>query len=155
LGCFFAVKAWSYALDRYQLLYGDNGVVVGASFTDIHVELPVLWLLIALSGLAALMCFSNIRVGTYRRPVAAAVIVFGTSIVLGSVVPTLFQRIYVKPNELRLELPYIQSNITLTQQAYNLHRVTVDEFPAEQNLTAKALEANKATVDNIRLWDWQ
>ena len=48
LGFFFAVKAWSYGLDRYLLLYGDNGVVVGASYTDIHVELPVLWLLIGL-----------------------------------------------------------------------------------------------------------
>src|SRR6266487_4611976 len=38
LGFFFAVKAWSYGLDRYLLLYGDNGVVVGASYTDIHVE---------------------------------------------------------------------------------------------------------------------
>ena len=53
LGFFFAVKAWSYGLDRYLLLYGDNGVVVGASYTDIHVELPVLWLLIGLSIVAA------------------------------------------------------------------------------------------------------
>src|SRR5271165_1300411 len=42
MGFFFAVKAWSYWLDRYLLLYGDNGVVVGAAFTDVHVELPVL-----------------------------------------------------------------------------------------------------------------
>ena len=28
-GLLFAVKAWSYALDRYLLLYGDNGVVAG------------------------------------------------------------------------------------------------------------------------------
>src|SRR5437667_320821 len=41
LGFFFVVKAWSYGLDRYLLLYHDNGVVVGASYTDIHVELPV------------------------------------------------------------------------------------------------------------------
>jgi Uncharacterised protein family (UPF0182) len=46
VGFFFVVKAWSYGLDRYLLLYGDNGVVVGASYTDIDVELPVLWLLI-------------------------------------------------------------------------------------------------------------
>ena len=52
LGFFFAVKAWSYGLDRYLLLYGDNGVVVGASYTDIHVELPVLWLLIGLAVIA-------------------------------------------------------------------------------------------------------
>ena len=46
LGLYFAVKAWSYALDRYLLLYNDNGVVVGAGYADVHVELPALWLLI-------------------------------------------------------------------------------------------------------------
>ena len=56
---------------------------------------------------------------------------------------------------MQLERPYIQHNIAFTQQAYNLHQVTVDAFPAEQSLTAKTLEANKATIDNIRLWDWQ
>ena len=30
LGLYFAIKAWSYALDRYLMLYNDNGVVVGA-----------------------------------------------------------------------------------------------------------------------------
>src|SRR5262249_51161932 len=38
LGLLFAVKAWSYGLDRFLLLYGDNGVVVGAGYSDIHVE---------------------------------------------------------------------------------------------------------------------
>src|SRR4051812_9512452 len=56
LGAFFVVKAWSYGLDRYLLLYRDNGVVVGASYTDLHVELPVLELLMALALLAALTC---------------------------------------------------------------------------------------------------
>src|SRR5271165_2631674 len=48
LGLFFAIKAWAYALDRYLLVYNDNGVVVGAGYTDVHVELPALWLLIVL-----------------------------------------------------------------------------------------------------------
>ena len=60
LGIFFVVKAWSYGLDRYLLLYGDNGVVVGASYTDIHVELPILWMLIGLSIVAALVAWANI-----------------------------------------------------------------------------------------------
>ena len=30
LGLYFAIKAWSYALDRYLMLYNDNGVVVCA-----------------------------------------------------------------------------------------------------------------------------
>jgi uncharacterized membrane protein (UPF0182 family) len=61
LGFSFAVKAWSYGLDRYLLLYGDNGVVVGASYTDIHVELPVLWLLIGISMVAACAAWANLR----------------------------------------------------------------------------------------------
>ena len=155
LGCFFAVKAWSYALDRYLLLYGDNGVVVGASYTDIHVELPVLWVLIGLSIVAAFAAWANLPVRTYRLPAAAAVLVFGGSFVLSGVVPGLFQRLFVKPNELEWEKPYIERNIALTRQAYNLHQITAKPFPAEQDLTFKTLEANKATIDNIRLWDWQ
>ena len=155
LGCFFAVKAWSYGLDRYLLLYGDNGVVVGASYTDIHVDLPILWLLIGLSIVAAFTAWANIRTRTYRLPAAAAVLVFGGSFVLSGLVPALFQRVFVKPNELALEKPYIERNIALTQQAYNLRQITAKPFPAEQDLTVKILEANKATIDNIRLWDWQ
>jgi uncharacterized membrane protein (UPF0182 family) len=155
LGAFFAVKTWSYVLDRFLLLYGDNGVVVGASFTDVHLVLPVLWLLIGLAAIAAFLSWANLRVRTYKLPAAAAALVFGTSFVLAEVLPAVFQRVYVKPNELQLEKPYIQSNIALTQEAYNLHRVRVKSFPAEQNLTVATLKANQATIDNIRLWDWQ
>lgn len=155
LGFFFAVKAWSYGLDRYLLLYGDNGVVVGASYTDVHVELPVLWLLIGLSIVAAFAAWANLRVRTYRLPTAAMILVFSAALLLSGVVPGLFQRLLVKPNELELERPYIERNIKLTREAYNLDKITAKPFPAEQNLTLKALESNKATIDNIRLWDWQ
>jgi uncharacterized protein len=155
LGCFFAVKAWSYGLDRYLLLYGDNGVVVGAGYTDIHVELPVLWLLIALSIIAAIAAWANLWVRTYRLPAAAIVLLFGGAFLLSGVMPGLFQRLYVRPNELEWERPYIERNIALTREAYNLNRIAPKPFPAEQNLTFETLEANKATIDNIRLWDWQ
>ena len=155
LGLFFAVKAWSYGLDRYLLLYGDNGVVVGANYTDIHIQLPILWLLVALAVIAAFVCWANLRVRTYKLPLLAAAVLFGTSFVLAEIMPALVQRVYVKPNELQLETPYIQRNIASTQQAYDLHRVAVEPFPVEQSLTAKTLEANQATIDNIRLWDWQ
>jgi uncharacterized protein len=119
LGVFFAVKAWSYVLDRFLLLYGDNGVVVGASFTDVHLALPVLWLLIGLAVVAAFLCWANLRVRTYKLPLAATVLVFGTSFLLAEVLPAVFQRVYVRPNELQLEKSYIQSNIALTQEAYD------------------------------------
>src|SRR5437667_7391797 len=155
LGLFFAVKAWSYGLDRYLLLYGDNGVVVGASYTDVHIALPVLWLLVGLAAIAALAAWTNMWVRTYKLPVAGAVLVFGSSLVLALMFPALFQLVFVKPNELQLEKPYIQRNIDLTQQAYNLHQISVKPFPVEQSLTFQTLQANQATIDNIRLWDWQ
>jgi uncharacterized membrane protein (UPF0182 family) len=87
LGLLFVVKAWSYGLDRYLLLYGDNGVVVGASYTDIHVGLPALWLMIGLSIIAALAASANLRVRTYRLPAAAVMLVVIGSLVLSGVAP--------------------------------------------------------------------
>ncbi|MBR0714480.1 UPF0182 family protein [Bradyrhizobium liaoningense] len=154
LGLFFAVKAWSYGLDRYLLLYGDNGVVVGASYTDVHVGLPALWLMIGLSVIAALAAWANLRVRTYRLPAAAFLLVVIGSFVLSGVLPVLFRQFFVKPSELELERPYIERNIALTRQAYNLDQIAAKPFAAEQKLSFKTLEANKATIDNIRLWDW-
>jgi uncharacterized protein len=152
LGLFFALKAWSYYLDRYQLLYDDNGVVVGAGYTDIHVNLPMLWLLIGVTIAAALASWANIRWQTYRVPAIAAAVFFGV-LALTLVMPALFERFYVKPSELALEKPYLAHNIDLTQEAYNLRHVVVRPFPVEQNLTFGSLEADRGTVDNVRLWD--
>jgi len=155
LGLLFAVKAWSYALDRYLLLYDDNGVVAGAGYTDIHVGLPVLYVLMGLAFIAALLSWANMRVRSWKLPVVGAALLFGGSFLLSEVFPTLFQRLYVKPSELELEARYIQQNIALTQEAFNLRKISVRPFPAEEGLTFQSLENNRATIDNIRLWDWQ
>jgi len=155
LGFAFATKAWSYFLDRYLLLYGDNGVVVGASYTDIHVRLPVLWLLIGFSGVAAFAAWTNLRMQSYRLPLAAILLLILSSVVLSGLIPGLFRHFYVRPSELQLEKPYIERNIALTRQAYDLDRIVAKPFAAEQTLTYQTLEANKATIDNIRLWDWK
>jgi uncharacterized membrane protein (UPF0182 family) len=155
LGLYFAVKAWSYVLDRFMLLYNDNGVVVGASYTDVHIVLPVLWLLVCLSVVAAVIAWINMRRRIFRPAIAASVLVFGGSFVLSEVVPGLFERFYVKPSELQLEAPYIRNNIALTREAYDLQKIVVKPFPAEQGLTYQTLQDNLGTVNNIRLWDWQ
>jgi uncharacterized protein len=155
LGLYFAVKAWSYILDRFLLLYDDNGVVIGAGFTDVHVELPVLWLLTGISAAAAMIAWVNVRLRTYHLPIAAIALVFGSAFFLGEVFPPLFERFRVKPSELQLETPYIQRNIALTREAYNLRHIIVKPFPAEQELNFQSVQDNRGTTDNIRLWDWQ
>src|SRR5262249_58625849 len=129
--------------------------VVGASYTDVHVVLPVLWLLVGLALGAAVLSWTNLWVRAARLPLIGGVVVFGTSILLSQVFPALFQRVVVTPNELQLEKPYLQHNITQTRQAYNLQQITVKPFPAAQDLTFQTLQANTPTIDNIRLWDWR
>ena len=82
LGLYFAVKAWSYALDRFLLLYNDNGVVVGAGYADIHVELPVLWLLVCLAAAAAVVAWANVSAAQlHGSPSQRRYLVFGSSFV--------------------------------------------------------------------------
>ncbi|WP_028218178.1 UPF0182 family membrane protein [Paraburkholderia oxyphila] len=155
LGLFFAVKAWSWWLERFLLLYGDNGVVVGASYTDVHVELPVLWMLVGLAAASAVALWINMRRRSYLQPAVLVLLVFGSAFVFAVLYPALFQRFYVKPSELRLETPYIAHTIALTREAYGLAKIEVKPFEAEQGLTLDSLQANRATIDNIRLWDVQ
>ena len=137
------------------MLYGDNGVLVGASYTDVTVIVPILWLMIALSFIAAVASWANLWLRSYILRGVLVALVFGSSFVLAGVFPVLFQRVFVNPNELELERPYIQRSITLTQEAYDLRRIRVKSFPADQNLTFESLKDNQTTINNIRLWDWQ
>jgi uncharacterized membrane protein (UPF0182 family) len=155
LGLFFVVKAGSNWLDRYLLLYDDNGVVVGAGYTDIHVVLPVLWLLIGIAIAASLVSWFNMSWRSYRIAAASVLLVFGGSLVLAVIYPALYQRFYVKPSELRLETPYIRHNIALTRKAYGLEQIAIRPFAAGQGLNLAELQNDRATVDNIRLWDSQ
>jgi uncharacterized membrane protein (UPF0182 family) len=106
----------------------------------------------ALALLAAVLCSANVFVRGFRLPVAALVLVMGGAL-LESVIPAVFQSYRVKPDELRLEAPYIKSNIDLTQFGYGLDHVSSRQFPARGQLTPEVLAANQNTIDNIRWWD--
>ena len=121
---------------------------------DVHVELPALWLIV-LAVVAAIAAWANVRLRTIRLLIAAPLLVFGGSFLFAELIPGLFERFFVKPNELQLETPYIRQNIAFTREAYNLDQIAVKPFPAEQDLTFQSLKDNSGTIDNIRLWDWQ
>ncbi len=152
LALFFLVKAGDYLLQRYGLLLSNNSIVFGAAYTDVHVRLPLLTALVGISLVAAALCAANVVVLGPRLPVAAVVLVFGVSLTEG-VLPSLFQSYRVKPDELRLESPYIAQNIAFTRYGFALDRITSKPFPAEGTLTPAVLAANDATIQNIRWWD--
>jgi uncharacterized protein len=152
LAAFFLVKAVDYLLQRYGLLLSNSGVVFGAAYTDAHIRLPLLALLAGLSVLAMLLSAATVARADARLPVAAVVLVLGGSLIAW-VLPPLFQSYRVKPDELRLESPYIANDIALTRYGFGLDRVSAKEFPAKDRLTPEVLAANDATIQNLRWWD--
>jgi uncharacterized membrane protein (UPF0182 family) len=152
LAGFFLVKAADYLLQRYGLLLSNNGVVFGAAYTDVHVRLPLLLALAAVSVLAALLCAATIVRRDVRLPIAAVVLVLGAALIEW-LLPAFVQSYRVKPDELRLESPYIADNIALTRFGFGLDDVAAKEFPANGRLTPAVLAANQTTIQNLRWWD--
>ncbi|HLX37685.1 MAG TPA: UPF0182 family protein, partial [Candidatus Binataceae bacterium] len=152
LGIFFLQRAVSYYLSRFGLLFHTNGVVYGLRYVDHVLWQPGLWVLVALSLVAAVLCFSNVGARGVRLPVIAFVIVFGPSLLLSFIEPVI-ERLWVKPDELRIEKPYLTANIEMTRAAYQLNNVDVKPFAGKGTLTRVVLDTDAATLRNIRLWD--
>ncbi len=66
LGLFFLQRAYTYWLNRFDLLFHTDGVVFGFRYVDEVLWRPGFWLLIALSMAAAIICFSNFSVRAGR-----------------------------------------------------------------------------------------
>jgi hypothetical protein len=147
------LKGIGFWLDRFELVFSARGIVFGATYTDTNASLPIL------GGLAvlALLCAAACVVQIYRpglRVVAGALAALLIVWILGlGVYPGLLQRFRVTPNELVAERPFIEHNIRMTRQAYGLDRIVEQDFPVEDDLDARAIERNAATITNIRLWD--
>ena len=153
LGLIVALKAWGYWLDKYQLLFSSRGVVAGASYTDVKAQLPALEVLFWVALICAAMFFWGARRGGLMVPLISIVLLAGVSLIMGGIVPAVFQRFRVEPQELARERPYIEKNLAATRSSFNLEKVQTKPFKASDDLTPKDLLANRPTIDNIRLWD--
>jgi uncharacterized protein len=152
LGLFFLQRAFGYWVDRFGLLLHSNGVVSGLRYVDGVLWQPGLWLLVLLSITAAAICFSNLRVRGARLLIVAAAIVFGPALLLSLMEPVI-EKLWVKPDELRIERPYLVRNIQMTRHAYQVGGVDVKPFAGQGRLTRASLDEDAPTIKNIRLWD--
>ena len=152
LGLIMFTYGFGYLLKGYSLMYSSRGVVFGASYTDVHAELPVIRFIFGVALLAGLLFLINIHFKGWKLPVAAIVIIILTVILAGNVYPFIVQQYEVSPNELAKEQPYIQHNIDFTRTAFDLNGIVEQPFAATDNLTAADIQANSATINNIRLW---
>jgi Uncharacterised protein family (UPF0182) len=75
-----------------------------------------------------------------------------------AIVPTAIERLYVGPNQITLEQPYLLRSIAGTREAYNLDGSSMQEREfavSAAPLTREDLDESGATLQDARIWDWR
>jgi uncharacterized membrane protein (UPF0182 family) len=143
-------------LARFSYLWGDHPSFSGVNYTEANYLIPA-FLLVAIAlilavGLSLLNAFTFRQVRVLLIAVAVPFLVYFIGVII---VPAYITSFIVKPNELDRETPYIERNIAWTRRAFGLDQIEPKKFEAEGSVEALDLQANRNTLDNIRLWDWQ
>ncbi len=179
-GSLFGVVGLGYWLSRYELLYSTQGVVFGASYTDVWVNLPAYLGMSLLAIAIALLLFGcalppkkpsytssptpqslphspDFRQRRYangiRNSPIPVLLGYLLLVPLTTLLPLVVQSVVVQPNELTREQPFISRNIALTRAAFGLENIQVETFNPSGKLTYADIENNEPTFRNIRLWD--
>ena len=136
-----------FFFSRYALLLEDHGsYLVGVDWVADHIALPLQWLMIAGAILAAVLVLA-------RRGRFALLLLL--ILPVRYIVPSIIAAVYVRPNELALERPYIQHHIEATRSAYGLNqRVKETSLEAAPQIPVDYAK-HRALLDNVRLWDFQ
>jgi uncharacterized protein len=153
-------------LARYHLVVaGHSTVIAGASYADVNFWIPGYDVVVVCWAVAASILIFTVLLPRFRAwllmhrshwltPLAALGILF-----LGAfAVPAGIEAVYVGPNQITLELPYLIRSIAGTRAAYNLAGPSVEEREfavSGKPLTTADLAADSSTLQDARIWDWR
>ncbi|MDW7651890.1 MAG: UPF0182 family protein, partial [Bacillota bacterium] len=151
----FLVVAAGYRLQMYNLLYSQRGAAFGPGYTDLNAQLPIYWVLLALTLTVAGVLLYNARAKNPRLIAGSILALIVAAILLGGVLPAAMQSFIVEPNEFAREEQYLQNNIEFTRLAYGLDKIERRDFDLTGTLGYEELLANEGTINNIRLWDYR
>ncbi len=135
-------------------LYSTTGPLFGASFADLHgrlIGLRIAGVAAILGTVLVLAALRSKRPG--RTALLAVASYFGVSLLGVVVYPAIVQKVVVAPNELSKETPQLRRHIDATRRAWGLDSVLVRDLSGEARLTERDIQANRPTIDNVRLWD--
>jgi uncharacterized protein len=140
-------------IGMYDVLTSRHERLIGANFTDVHTRIPAMQATIAALVLTALLTVATAFRRDYWLPILGGTLVLAIVFVGRGILPLLVQRLQVEPAELDRERPYIEHSINFTRQAFDLHRIEEQTFPAAEAVRAEEIRANSETITSIRLWD--
>ncbi len=149
---FLATIATGTYLSIYNLPITQSGPVFGATFTDANIMIPLLRVSVFVYGLAAILALFY-GVSGKITPLLGAVSLTILVGLVSAIIPAVFQKLVVAPNELVKETPFIKHNIEATRKAYGLDKIEEREIATDKPITASDIVANNLTIKNVRLWD--
>lgn len=139
-----------FYLKGINLVYSPRGIAYGASYTDVHVTLPMFRVIsvlcIVAAFIVAIAIISKRLKWVVYTGILMAAIIFSEVLISGIV-----ERLVVSPNARDKEMPYLTYNIDMTRQAFGLDRIKETPFSTDSTLTQKDIDENRDTVDNIRI----
>lgn len=149
----FAVLAFGAWLETAHLVLDQRGLIAGAGYADVHARLPAIRAHVAVAAVGAVL----VLVAGFRRQLRFVLAAVGLYVVVGVVGRGLLgaavQTYVVEPNEFEREKTFIEHEITATRAAFGLDKVDERELSGDLSLSRANVEANRATIDNVRLWD--
>ncbi|USN53848.1 MAG: UPF0182 family protein [Candidatus Nomurabacteria bacterium] len=150
---FALVAVQLYFIAVPDLVYSATGPITGASYTDVHIRLPILYIGTGIAILLAVSLLAHSIKSSTRWVAGFAGAFLVLFIVGGWLVPDLLQRFVVLPNELDKESEYITRHLEATRQAYGLDTIEKRDLSGDTALTRSDIDANPGTIKNVRLWD--
>ena len=163
---FTLVLTLGHLLGRYQYLYAYHEVVHGANYADVHLRLPLETFLAFFCGVITLgLTWKSLNLGTsaesrflpkhQRRGLSYLwpLWLYIALLVIQGSLGWLVEWFIVQPNQLSREYPYLERSIAATRLGFNLTPIESLTLSGRGVLDRQSLEANRPTIDNIRLWD--
>jgi uncharacterized membrane protein (UPF0182 family) len=157
LAAFLVVIAWDAWLDRYTLLFNGHGIGGVLGYTDVAARLPG-QIFIAGAALAAAAAVAHGAWHARYREAAAGLLLLPLAIAGATIIyPTVVQKLYVEPNELPRERPFIEWHLDAALAGFGLSDMRVAPFPYRTAGASGAAEIDASSVrqalDHVPLWD--
>ena len=143
-------KALGYRLSAWNIITPRGEPIDGFGYTALQLRLPLLQFLAIAAVLAALALWRTTHTPTsddtaVRAARRVLLVWAGANLILGTVVPHLFQAIYVAPRRAQLEKPLLEERRNATRMAFALNNVLPWDDKRDSSSFLQA-------TSNIPLW---
>lgn len=144
--------AVGYVLSVLGLSLSNRTASFGASYTDVHAQLPAYIVMLVLTAVLSVILFVTARSKRLRVPVFSIGVWVISAFLISSLWPAIVQQYGASPNDIALEKPYIERNIKMTREAFDLSAVQGQQYSVSDTFTPETSAKTQAALADARIW---